>query len=74
MREVSKRTYLEAIHSFDEKQMAQFISKIYKCGERGVSMKCMDCGLFLCCPPETIEDNLKMDEYFDLLEEGGKRV
>lgn len=69
-----KRTYLEAIRSFDEKQMAQFISKIYLCGQEGGLSRCKNCGLFLCCPQETIEDNLKMEEYFDLLEEGGKRA
>lgn len=71
---MNKRTYMEAIKSFDEKEMAQFISRTYKCGERGASLECMDCGLFICCPPETIEENLKMEEYFDLLEEGGKRA
>lgn len=71
---MNKRTYIEAIKSFDEKEMAQFISKIYMCGQNGCRSTCENCGLFLCCPPETIEDNLKMEEYFDLLKEGGERA
>ncbi|MFR1537540.1 MAG: hypothetical protein ACLSUP_02735 [Blautia massiliensis (ex Durand et al. 2017)] len=71
---MSKRTYLEAIQSFDEKQMAQFISKIYLCGQKGGISSCRNCGLFLCCPPEVIENSLKMDECFDLLKRGGERA
>lgn len=71
---MSKRTYLEVIHSFNEKEMAQFIGKIYMCGQQGALPACGKCGLFLCCPPEVIEENLKMDECFDLLKGGTERA
>ena len=67
---MGKPTYFDEIKSFDEKQMAQFINKIYLCGEKGATEKCGKCGLFLCCPSEIVEENLKMDAYFDLITGG----